>query len=240
MIERINPQISVGVDKASRKAAEALEKVTDRVSGKPKNAVDRNIAIRLNSQYSENYLNARNAQDGISYLQVRDGALDGVTDRLGRMRELAVQMGNPALNDGDKDILRQEANMLMEDIEASSKQTNFNGHRVIEDMNLGELGLDGFDITTEGAIATLDGAIQHAATTRAETGAASHVLGARIENYAINNERLAGAAGMSILGLAEDVTELADATNRLMTTLEATDTLYSLDKNKVMSLLDIG
>ena len=239
MIERINTQVAVSVDKATKKAADALEKVTNRLTGQPDNIVDRSVSIRLNAQYSENYLQARNAQDSISYQQTREGTLGSVTDMLHHLRDLSVKMGNPILNDSDKSIIRQEAGMILQDINSMSESSEFNTHKLISDVNTDSLGLTGFDIGSDGAISTIDNALQYVSTKRAETGASISTLEARIDNLAIHNENLAASIEARSGSFLEDVVELTESLNKALITVKAADMILDLNKEKVSSLLDM-
>ena len=51
---------------------------------------------------------SRNALDGVSLVQVADGALSGVNDMLQRIRDLAVQAANGTLTDLQRGNLDQE------------------------------------------------------------------------------------------------------------------------------------
>ncbi|WMJ81330.1 flagellin [Clostridium sp. MB40-C1] len=73
----------------------------------------------------------RNAQDGISMLQTADGGLDGMTSMLQRIRELTLQAGSGANNTEDKETIQTEINSLIEGMEDISKNTEFNGIRLL-------------------------------------------------------------------------------------------------------------
>lgn len=57
---------------------------------------------------------ARNADDGLSWLSVADGALTGMQAVLSRARELALRGGSAALNAGDREALAKEVDGLRE------------------------------------------------------------------------------------------------------------------------------
>lgn len=57
------------------------------------------ISERMKAQIRGLQQASRNAQDGISAIQVADGALNETTSMLQRMRELATQAANGTLND---------------------------------------------------------------------------------------------------------------------------------------------
>ena len=239
MIDRINTQVAVSVDKATKRAADALERVTDRIAGVPDNAVDRGVTVRLNAQYSENYLKARNAQDSISYLQTREGALGSVTEMLQRLRDLAVSMGNPILNESDKGLIRQEAGMIMSDIDSFASGSEFNGHKMLEDINTSSLGLSGLNFGEEGTISAIDSAISAVSSKRVESGARINAMEARIDNLANANINLAEAIEARSGSLTEDIIELADSVNKALVTVKAADLVLDVDKAKLKGLLEM-
>ena len=57
---------------------------------------------------------ADNAKDGISALNVADGAMDGMMDYLQRIRELAVKSMNGLNSDTEKQMYQNEINQLKE------------------------------------------------------------------------------------------------------------------------------
>jgi len=238
MIDRINTSIAIGVDKATKKAADAIGKVNDSLAGKADNAVDNGILIRLNSAYAENYLQARNAQDSISYMQYRDATLGSVSDRLQDLRDLSLSMGNPALNDSDKALITQQANGILEDINSLSG-TEYNSHSIVGDVTLDSLGLSNLDFGSDGTISAVDNALSYVNTKRLETGGTISTLNARIDNLSAQNVNLAEAAEGYTGSLEEDITEMHLAVTQAMVSMKALDAVMELDKNKVMSLVDM-
>ncbi|MCB0874139.1 MAG: flagellin FliC [Actinobacteria bacterium] len=74
---------------------------------------------------------SRNAQDGVSLVQVADGALAGVNDMLQRMRDLAVQAANGTLTDSQRSNLDSELQALMQEVNRVSTDTEFNGIKIL-------------------------------------------------------------------------------------------------------------
>lgn len=77
-----------------------------------------------------------NIQDGSSLLQVGDGALQGVHDKMQRLRELAVQAANDTNDDLDRAAIQMEFGQITSEINKVMSQTNFNG-RVLFDGSIG-------------------------------------------------------------------------------------------------------
>ena len=84
----------------------------------------------MTSQIRSNNQSIRNANDGISFTQVADGALSGANDVLQRIRELAVQAGNGTLSSDNRNTIQNEINQLSSQLTDIGKNTKFNGINV--------------------------------------------------------------------------------------------------------------
>jgi flagellin len=78
---------------------------------------------------------ARNANDGISLLQVADGAMGKISDNLQRMRELAVQAKNGTLNPTDRVNLNREYAELANEVNRIVTGSTFNGNNMFDAAN---------------------------------------------------------------------------------------------------------
>lgn len=74
-----------------------------------------------------------NAQDGVSFVQVADGAMDGVSGILQRMYELALKSLNGTCSDSDREALDAEFDQIREEIDRINKTTQFNDQPVFEE-----------------------------------------------------------------------------------------------------------
>jgi len=74
----------------------------------------------------------RNSQDGISLVQVAEGALQEIQDIVQRMRELTVQAANDTLDIQDREAIQLELVELSEEIEMIIERTEFNGIPLLE------------------------------------------------------------------------------------------------------------
>ena len=83
---------------------------------------------------------AQNAKAGIGALNVADGALDGVTDYLQRIRELAIRSMNGLNSADDKQIYQDEINQLKEGIQSLAKNTSLNEQKLL-DGSMADIGL---------------------------------------------------------------------------------------------------
>jgi len=93
------------------------------------------MANLMTSQIRENNQSIRNANDGISFTQVADGALSGANDVLQRIRELAVQAGNGTLSADNRNTIQNEINQLSSQLTDIGKNTKFNGINVFANVS---------------------------------------------------------------------------------------------------------
>ena len=72
-----------------------------------------------------------NASQGVSLLQVADGALGQVTEILQRQKTLSVQASSGNLSDSDRSFLNQEFQALTAQIDFISQTSSFNGVKLL-------------------------------------------------------------------------------------------------------------
>lgn len=92
------------------------------------------ISEKMRSQIRGLQQASRNALDGISVLQIADGALNEVHDMLQRINELAVKAANGTWNPEDRYAMQMEVNELTDEIDAitSGGRTQFNGMNLLD------------------------------------------------------------------------------------------------------------
>jgi flagellin len=89
------------------------------------------VSENMRSQIRGQQVASRNAQDGVSLVQVADGALGNVGDMLQRVRDLAVQASNGTLTDSQRSNLDAEVQQVLTEINAVGTQTDFNGIKIL-------------------------------------------------------------------------------------------------------------
>lgn len=73
----------------------------------------------------------RNANDGISLVQVAEGSLNEVSSSLIRLRELGVQASSDTIGDTERRFLDVEFQQLKSEIQRITDSTNFNGYDLL-------------------------------------------------------------------------------------------------------------
>ncbi len=227
---RINTNIG------SMNAQRNLEKVTNRLQGNFRrlatglristasdDAAGLAISERLKAQLGSLNQARRNANDGISFTQTAEGALDEVSNILVRMRELAIQASNGTVSTSDKNTLEEEFAVLKSEIDRIANSSEFNGIKLLdgsttqasfqigagnvaannkitvnlEDVNIAQLSINVASIggsgNTSAAIADVDTTINTISSLRGKLGAAQNRLNSTINNLANQAENIAAA-----------------------------------------------
>lgn len=181
------------------------------------------ISERMRAQIRSQTQAQRNANDGISLVQVAEGALNEVNNILIRLRELAIEANNGTMSSADKDTLDQEFDNMIEEIDRIADSTKFNGVQVFDgsvpsiDFQVGsgtnptidlitvalssmlssDLGIDSIDISSVGAPTTaidaIDGAIDIVSASRGDFGALQNRLQSTINNLSVSIENLSAS-----------------------------------------------
>ncbi|MCR5536252.1 MAG: flagellin, partial [Succinivibrio sp.] len=99
----------------------------NRINSAKDDAAGLQISDRLLSQLNGLNQGNRNANDAIAFYQTADGALQGTSDSLQRMRDLAVQSANGTLSSEDRQALQSEMNQLSAEVTRTAETTRFNG-----------------------------------------------------------------------------------------------------------------
>ncbi len=74
---------------------------------------------------------SRNANDGISLVQVAEGGLNEVSSMLVRLRELGVQAASDTIGDTERKFIDVEYQQLKSEIQRISEVTTFNGYDLL-------------------------------------------------------------------------------------------------------------
>jgi flagellin len=102
-----------------------------RVNSAKDDAAGLAVAESLNAIIRGNDVAVRNANDGISVGQTAEGALGQINNNLQRIREIAVQAANGAINDTQRGNLQSEVDQLTQELSRIVATTNFNGQTLL-------------------------------------------------------------------------------------------------------------
>jgi flagellin len=203
--------------------AKSLEKLSSgyRINRAADDAAGLVISQALRAQVSGLRTATRNAQDGISVVQIAEGALQEVHNMLNRMRDLAVQAANTGSNDSTATAAAQaEIAELAAEITRISQSTKFGNATLLDgglvkvfqigsnagekltvslaaSLNASALGVSGISVNAgsaaSDAITAIDGAIALVSSTRATLGAFQNRFESVVNNLQVATENLAAS-----------------------------------------------
>lgn len=73
----------------------------------------------------------RNAQDGVSLIQVYEGGTNEINNMLVRMRELAIQSASDTIGERERGMLDNEVQQIKQEIDRLASSTKFNGQELL-------------------------------------------------------------------------------------------------------------
>jgi len=117
---------SYGMQKSIEKLSTGL-----RINRASDDAAGLSVSENLRSQVKGLQMADRNAQDGISAMQVAEGSLNEVSSILQRMRELSVESASDTLTNTDRGYLNQEFDQLTSEVNRIVSVSEFNGTQLL-------------------------------------------------------------------------------------------------------------
>ncbi|WP_411348142.1 flagellin [Paenibacillus sp. WLX2291] len=208
-IQALNTQRNLNLNSAS--ASKNMEKLSSglRINRAADDAAGLSISEKMRGQIRGLEQSQRNVQDGISFAQTAEGAMNEVSSMLTRMKELGVQQENGTYSAGDKSNIKAELGQLGAQIDAIMSNTNFNGIKITSSVSI-QADDDKFKITVKGisttgfkgltsgvSLASTSAAITNVAKQRANLGAiqnrleyTSNNLGTTVENLTASESRI--------------------------------------------------
>ena len=203
------------LDRSTRGIAGAQERLASllRINRAADDAAGLAIAEGFRSDVRQFNTEVRGIQTGINAIQTAEGGLGAQSDAVSRIRELAVQSANGTLSDDQRQALNDEAQQLLQEIDATAQNTEFNGLRPLDgstgtitldaegdlDIQFSEstvdsLGLNGLDISTQAgasaALSTADAALDRINQNRSALGAQESGLAAAADQRSLQSLNL--------------------------------------------------
>lgn len=107
------------------------------------------ISDTLNAKIRSSNQAKRNANDGISMIQIAEGATSEMSNILIRMRELSVQSASDTIGDRERGYLNREYVQLASELDRIGNTTEFNGNKIFKSEKenyLIQVGINGSDL----------------------------------------------------------------------------------------------
>ena len=213
-----NRQLS-GVQSAQQKSTEKLSSGY-RINRAGDDAAGLSISEKMRSQIRGLNKAVSNAQDGISLVQVAEGALNETHSILQRMNELATQAANGTNTSTDRNALQKEMDQLTSEIDRIRSTTQFNSMNLLDgsftgkelqvgalsgqkisisigNMNSSKLKISGLEVSSFSsagkAMTAIQNAINSVSTQRSKLGALQNRLEHTINNLNTTSENTSAA-----------------------------------------------
>ena len=136
---RINTNVpSLAAQRSLRNTNEALSDNLSKLSSGRRivksadDAAGMAISSRLTAKIRGNYQAERNANDGISLVQIAEGGLNESQNILTRMRELAIQAASDTIGDPERKLAEMEYQDIKNELDRISKVTEYNGAKLLD------------------------------------------------------------------------------------------------------------
>ena len=205
---------------------DALQKSTEKLSSGYKinraadDAAGLSISEKMRAQIRGLDKASDNAQDGISLIQVAEGALNETHSILQRMNELATQAANDTNTSTDRTAIKAEIDQLTSEINRIQSTTQFNTQNLLDgkftsknlqigslkgqtikisisNMNAATLGVSGLTVEKNSAagvsMSKIQAAIDKVSTQRSNLGALQNRLEHTINNLDTTSENTSAA-----------------------------------------------
>ncbi|MFF2092616.1 flagellin [Paenibacillus sp. NPDC058174] len=208
-ITALNTHRNMGLNNAA--AGKSMEKLSSglRINRAADDAAGLAVSEKMRGQIRGLEMAQRNVQDGISFVQTAEGAMNEVSSMLTRMKELNVQKSTGTYSTGDKANIDVELGELGKQITAIMKDTKFNGMAITggatiqsddaaQKIAIGSIAVASFNaLTSASTLGQVETAIEAVSTERAKLGAVqnrleytSNNLGTTVENLTASESRI--------------------------------------------------
>ena len=126
-------QSQKSLTKVTQETADNYSKLSSgqRINKAADDAAGLAISEKLKAEIRSSKQANRNANDGISLVQVAEGGLSESSNLLTRMRELSIQAASDTLTDSDRDKSNIEYEQLKLELDRISQTTEFNGKKLL-------------------------------------------------------------------------------------------------------------
>ncbi len=147
-ISALNAQRNLGI--ANNDSASNMAKLSSglRINKAGDDASGLAVSEKMRAQIRGLNQASRNAADGISFIQTTEGFLQGTTNALQRIRELAVQSANGIYTSEDRMQIQVEVSQLVDEVDRIASHGQFNGMNILT----GRFSRDTGDNTVTGSM----------------------------------------------------------------------------------------
>lgn len=102
-----------------------------RINNSADDAAGLAISENLKAQMRGLKQSVRNAQDGVSLLQIAEGGMNEIANILVRLRELGIQSSSDTISDREREMVEIEYRQLVDEVDRIAATTEFNGTNLL-------------------------------------------------------------------------------------------------------------
>jgi flagellin len=175
-------QAQTSLNKVNKESQDSFAKLSSgtRITKSADDAAGLAISEKMKAEIRSTQQANRNANDGISMIQVAEGGLNETSNILTRLRELSIQSASDTIGDVERGMTNMEYQQLKSEMDRISKVTEYNGKKLLDgsgekkdfqigthnddfndrisfepaqlDSGIGSMGVEGIDVSSkEGA-----------------------------------------------------------------------------------------
>ena len=130
-VQSLAAQRHLGVNSNSQQ--KALEQLSSgsRINRAADDAAGLAISEKLRGEIRSMKQATRNANDGVSLVQVAEGAMNEIGNIIVRMRELSIQAASDTIGDTERQYVDREIQQLKSEVDRIANSTEFNGQKLL-------------------------------------------------------------------------------------------------------------
>ncbi len=130
-LQALAAQRSLGINKQAQE--QSLERLSSgyRINRAGDDAAGLAISDHIRANTRSLAQAGRNAQDGISMIQVAEGGTNEISNILVRMRELSIQAASDTIGDEERGFINKEISALKLETDRIANNTEFNGTKLL-------------------------------------------------------------------------------------------------------------
>lgn len=130
-VQSLTAQRQLGISNAKQQGS--LEKLSSgtRIAKAADDAAGLAISEKMRADIRSLRQDSRNANDGISMVQVAEGGMNEVGNILTRFRELSIQAASDTIGEKERGFINKEVTQLRSEIDRIANSTEFNGRKLL-------------------------------------------------------------------------------------------------------------
>ncbi len=130
-VQSLIAQRNLGI--SSKNQAASLEKISSgtRIARAADDSAGLAISAKMTADIRSLRQDNRNANDGISMVQVAEGGMNEIGNILTRFRELSIQAASDTIGDKERGFINKEMVQLRGEIDRIAATTEFNGRKLL-------------------------------------------------------------------------------------------------------------